>query len=430
MTDVNLTTRRLALRAFDDVYRKKKSLDAAVLDISLDGDLSGSDKAFSRLLVIDSLRRLGEIDDILFRFLEKPLPSKHAFVQDVLRLSVLQIFFLKTVPYAAVSTGVELLKSYRKGAFCALANAVLRKVAAQSENIKTDELKNFPDWLIEKWQKAYGKKVSLRLAKSFLKEAPLDFSVKENPALWAEKLHGSVLPSGTVRRMESVNVSLLEGYETGDWWVQDFSASLPVKMFSALKGKRVLDVCAAPGGKTAQLCQAGALVTALDVSEKRMRRLKENMDRLSFTPQTVVADFRRWKEQNPHIRFDAVLLDAPCSATGTLRRHPDILYHRTADDVQRLCTVQRELLEAALDVLKENGELVYAVCSLLPQEGVEQADFIEQTGLAVRLPLKESVVPDEVITKKGDVLVFPDTFENVGGADGFYACRLMKRKKI
>ena len=321
MTDVNLTTRRLALRAFDDVYRKKKSLDAAVLDISLDGDLSGSDKAFSRLLVIDSLRRLGEIDDILFRFLEKPLPSKHAFVQDVLRLSVLQIFFLKTVPYAAVSTGVELLKSYRKGAFCALANAVLRKVAAQSENIKTDELKNFPDWLIEKWQKAYGKKVSLRLAKSFLKEAPLDFSVKENPALWAEKLHGSVLPSGTVRRMESVNVSLLEGYETGDWWVQDFSASLPVKMFSALKGKRVLDVCAAPGGKTAQLCQAGALVTALDVSEKRMRRLKENMDRLSFTPQTVVADFRRWKEQNPHIRFDAVLLDAPASSRYSISSH-------------------------------------------------------------------------------------------------------------
>lgn len=425
MTKIDTTARRAALTAFDSVSRKGRALDGALEQIDK-SRMPDCDRAFARRLVMDLLRRRGQIDAVLARHLSRPVPPKHAYVTDVLRLTALQILYTGTPAHAAVSTGVELAKQYKKGAFAPLVNAVSRKICAGQPLTDDDCRLNFPEFLWRAWEKSYGKERARSIASAFLKQAPTDFSVKANPAQWAERLNGFVLPAGTVRVAQSVTVPTLDGYARGDWWVQDFSASLPAKMFSNVAGKSVLDVCAAPGGKTAQLCSFGADVTALDISAARMARLRENMERLGYAPETVVADFLQWRADNPEKRYDCILLDAPCSATGTLRRHPDVMYHRTREDIERLSRMQSDLLKAALGALKSGGELVYAVCSVLTQEGEAVVDGIEKQGLAKRFPVQNAAFPKEVLTPRGDVLVLPDMLSDIGGADGFYACRLIK----
>lgn len=427
MTKIDTTARRAALTAFDAVCRKGKALDGAFEAIDK-SPLADCDRAFARRLVIDLLRRRGQIDAVLARHLARPVPSKHAYVTDVLRLTALQILYLGTPAHAAVSTGVELAKRYKKGAFAPLVNAVSRKICAEKTLSDEDCRLNFSEFLLQAWRKSYGNERAQSIAAAFLKQAPTDFSVKDNPARWAERLNGRVLPTGTVRTTQSVTVPALEGYARGDWWVQDFSASLPAKMFSNVAGKSVLDICAAPGGKTAQLCTFGAKVTALDISAARVARLRENMDRLGFAPEIVTADFLQWRRDNPTKQYDCVLLDAPCSATGTLRRHPDVMYHRTREDIERLRQMQTDLLQEALKALKKGGELVYAVCSILTQEGEAVIDCVEKQGLAKRFPVQNEAFPKEILTVRGDVLVLPDVLADFGGADGFYACRLIKEK--
>ena len=274
------------------------------------------------------------------------------------------------------------------------------------------------------------------IAEAGLQEAPLDFSVKSNPEEWAQKLDAAVMPTGTLRRAKSASVPSLPGFEDGEWWVQDLSAALPAKLLKDIEDKRVIDICAAPGGKTAQLVSAGAEVTALDISANRLKRLTDNMNRLKMSVDIIAADARAWwaEEGGDSERFDAVLLDAPCSATGTLRRHPDVVWHRTPEDVLRLNKTQTELLETALDMLDEGGELVYCVCSLSKAEGVAQIrNFLNHHHQFKLQPLTVSEIgalqcPElaSAINKEGCLQTLSSMLPSYGGIDSFFIAKLQK----
>lgn len=436
MKSAELITRHLAVEIFSAVLRKGKSLEeefAARMEAQdKKQPLENRDRTFVRLLVTTMLRRLGQIDNILAGYLKRPLPERANYIKDVLRVSTAQLVFLDTPPHAAVSTGVSLVKSWGIGGFAGLANAVLRQVATNGKQIAEHQNEaelNMPPWLLRSWEKAYGKETAGRIAAAGLQEAPLDFSVKDNAVYWAEQLEASVMPTGTLRRMKSALVPSLPGFEEGQWWVQDLSAALPARLLRDIEDRRVIDICAAPGGKTAQLATAGADVTVLDISANRLKKLQENMNRLGLSVEVVTGDARRWWEEEGHDgdRFDAVLLDAPCSATGTLRRHPDVVWHRTPEDVRRLNKTQRELLATALDMLEPDGEMVYCVCSLLPEEGVGIVDDAIHRGRAERIPVTAQEMPPEMISAQGDLCIFPFLFEESGGCDGFYATRLRRK---
>ena len=438
MNSPDLLTRYLAVTIFDAVFRHDKGLEEEY-SFQIDRkekkqSLESRDKNFVRLLVTLTLRRLGQIDNIISCFLKKPLSDKAYCVQDVLRISTAQLVFLDTPAHAAVSTGVSLIKNNRKyNGFTGLVNAVLRRIAKEGKAIAEKQnpaILNIPSWLFEKWIQEYGSETAKKIAEAGLREAPLDFSIKTNPDFWAEQLQAVSMPLGSLRREKQTSVPLLPGYENGDWWIQDFSASVPAQLFHSLNGKRAIDICAAPGGKTAQLIMSGAHVTAIDISENRIKRLKENLDRLKFSAEMVCADVRQWwtDQKEKTQKFDAVLLDAPCSATGTLRRHPDVAWHRTPQDISRLCATQKQLLETAVQMMADNAEMVYCVCSVLPEEGRLMIDNAVQSGLVERIALNAAEVPEEMITKDGDLLILPFFYESNGGCDGFYAARLKKRK--
>lgn len=433
MKTPELQTRHLAVELLSAVIHKGRGLEEEFARIADEQDktapLDGRDRMFVRLLATTALRRLGQIDALLKRFLAKPLPDKAAYVTDVLRIAAVQIVFLDTPPHAAVSTAVSLVKGSLFKGFAGLTNAVLHKVARDGRNIveAQDAAKlNIPDWLFRQWSAEYGADAARKIALAGLEEAPLDFTVKGDAEQWAEKLDAAVMPTGTLRREKSASVPALAGFEDGAWWVQDLSAALPATLFGDLRGKKAADVCAAPGGKTAQMVLCGADVTAVDISANRVKRLKENLDRLKLPVKVVVSDARAWAEQEQKASFDAILLDAPCSATGTLRRHPDVVCHRTPADVERLNKTQRELLERMLPLLKPNGVLVYCVCSVLPSEGRALIDAAVKSGIAERLPLTDEV-PPEMISPAGDLTVLPYFYGDCGGCDGFFAARL-KRK--
>lgn len=433
MKTPELQTRHMAVELLSAVVRKGKGLEEEFARMMDEQDkispLDGRDRMFVRLLATTTLRRLGQIDALLKRFLAKPLPDKAAYVTDVLRIAAAQTVFLDTPPHAAVSTAVSLVKDSLFKGFAGLTNAVLHKVARDGAKIAVgqDAAKlNIPDWLLRQWRAEYGADAAEKIALAGLEEAPLDFTVKDDAEQWAEKLESIVMPTGTLRREKSASVPSLPGFEDGAWWVQDLSAALPATLFGDLRGKKAADVCAAPGGKTAQMVLRGADVTAVDISANRVKRLKENLGRLKLPVKVIVSDARVWAEKEQKASYDAILLDAPCSATGTLRRHPDVVCHRTPADVERLNKTQRELLEKMLTLLKPDGVLVYCVCSVLPSEGRAIIDDAVKAGIAERLPLANEV-PAELISQAGDLTVLPYFYGDRGGCDGFFAARL-KRK--
>lgn len=429
---IELRSRKICLDILSAILRKSAGLEdefSRIIDLEdKKQKIENRDRTFIRLLLTTSLRRLGEIDFYLTKLLDKPLPTKAFFIQDVLRISIAQILFLKTPEHAAVSTAVELVKNSLFKGFSGLVNAVLHRFIKEQNkicSIESIETSNIPQWLLNIWQKEYGIEKTRKIVSACLKEAPLDFTVKENPEFWAEKLECKVLATGTLRREKSCLVSNLPGYEEGEWWIQDFSASLPVKLFQSVTGKKVADVCAAPGGKTAQLILNGADVEAIDISKNRIKRLEENLSRLKYSSKTITQDALEWALCQKKKSFDAILLDAPCSATGTIRRHPDVLFHRKYEDIERLKDLQYNLLKAMLPLLKKEGVLIYCVCSIIPDEGVQLIDRVVQERLAERICLTNEI-PLEIISQKGDLLVTPDCYSDDGGCDGFFAARLKK----
>jgi 16S rRNA (cytosine967-C5)-methyltransferase len=422
-------SRAVALRLFTAVLRDGRPLDEQA-EVMTRG-LEPRDRAFVRNLVATTLRRVGQIDLVLKRFLDRPLPRKLAPVRDVLRLGTAQLVFLETPAHAVVDTAVQLVKGGRFGPYAGLINAVLRRVArdgaAAAAEIDAPRL-NTPKWLWLDWVETYGPDRARAIAEAHLTEAPLDLTLRpgEDPAVWAERLEAVVLPTGSLRRRGGGAVAELPGFAEGKWWVQDAAAALPARLFPEVAGQSVIDLCAAPGGKTLQLAAAGARVTAVDRSARRLRRVTENLDRLGLSAEVVDADAQTWRPPAP---ADAVLLDAPCSATGTIRRHPDVARHKRPEDVESLEATQAALLRAATEMVRPGGLIVYCTCSLQRQEGEAQVDAALDLGLPLaRLPVAAAEVGglEGAVTGPGDLRTLPCLLPDLGGMDGFFAARLRR----
>src|SRR5262249_32417818 len=364
-----LAARRIAVDILDGVLRRHRPLDEQLDDRAAHPDfaaLAQRDRALVRALVTAVLRRLGTLRHLLGQWLK--LPADAPRVETVLLLGAAQILWLEVPDHAAVDLSVRLVRTDRRAArYAGLVNAVLRRLAQQGatrlQALDTITL-DTPAWLLARWTRTYGAETAQMIAQANGREAALDLTVKEDATHWASLLGGRVLPTGTVRAIAHGPVSQLPGFAEGAWWVQDAAAALPALLLGDVRGKSVADLCAAPGGKTAQLAQAGARVVAVDRTEARLARLRRNLARLKLAAETVAADATQW-QGGP---FDAVPLDAPCSSTGTIRRHPDIPWLKREDDIGTLTALQRSLVEHAAELVRPGGLLVYCTCSLEPEE--------------------------------------------------------------
>jgi 16S rRNA (cytosine967-C5)-methyltransferase len=408
---------------FDDVFAVSATKAAFA-------SLEFRDRAFARAIAAMALRRLGQIEDLLARFLKRPLPEDAFEAHFILVAGAAQLAFMEVAPHAAISLAVEQAKASRASQrYAGLINAVLRKAATDAGAILAGQdagKLNTPAWLFGRWTRHYGEAAARKIVAAHLEEPALDLSVKADAADWAARLGGTVLPPGTVRLAHKGRVEDIEGYPEGAWWVQDAAATLPALLLGDVRGVRVADLCAAPGGKTAELAARGADVTAVDISPSRVRRLKENLGRLGLEAKTVQANAAEWSAPEP---FDAVLLDAPCSATGTIRRNPDIPYLKAEADIEALSATQGRLLDHALDLLKPGGRLVYATCSLEAEEGEAQIERLLKARPDVALlPIRrnEPGIPAECVTPIGMLRTLPF---HCGGMDGFFAARLCVRER-
>ena len=431
-----LAARRIAADILEGVLRRGRSLDD-----QLDGrgvhqglaSLPERDRALTRRLVATVLRRLGTLRHLLSLYLERGLPADSPRAETALLVGAAQILWLDVPDHAAVDLSVRLVQADRRAArYAGLVNAVLRRVAqngAQQLRSKDTVALDTPDWLMALWQRAYGDELARAIAAANGQEPALDISVKSDPAHWAAALGGAVLPTGTVRAIVHGPVPRLPGYAEGTWWVQDAAAALPAQLLGDVRGKSVADLCAAPGGKTAQLAAAGARVTAVDRSAPRLERLMQNLTRLGLTADTVAADVTEWQSEP----FDAVLLDAPCSATGTIRRHPDIPWLKRETDIATLAALQRRLLARAVELTKPGGLIVYCTCSLEPDEGADVVtELLARDSRLCRRPVVTGEVHgrSEFLNADGDLRTLPchlpDSNPQMSGLDGFYACRLAR----
>lgn len=419
------TPRRLALDVLGRVFGDQRTFDEAFAGHSKLELMEPRDRAFARLIITTVLRRRGQIDEAVDRYLKKAPDPK---VRNILRIGAAQLMFLETPGHAAVGETVELASgraSYAQG----MINAVLRRLANEIAGIakRQDAARlNLPDWLWDSWIKAYGEETTRAIAEAQRGEPPLDISVKDVPDLWAKKLDGKVIGGQTIRRSAGGAIDQLPGFDQGAWWVQDIAASLPARLLGPLEGRHVVDLCAAPGGKTAQLASAGAKVTSIESSEKRAERLRENLTRLKLEAEVIVADALEWRAPTPAV---LALLDAPCTATGTIRRHPDIVWQKTPEDVARLADIQEKLVRTTIDMLVPGGILVYAVCSLQPEEGEGLIQRVLSQGLPLtRVPIaKEELFGLPVdVTANGEVRSLPCHLADDGGMDGFFIARLQR----
>jgi 16S rRNA (cytosine967-C5)-methyltransferase len=425
-----IASRFVAVDILQSVLRKGQALDDMMGKHEELAKLEKRDRAFVHAMVACALRRLGQIDAAIRTCLDKPHEIK-APAMDILRIGAAQILFLGTPAHAAVDTAVELAtRANPTRPYKGLINAVLRRLTREGvELVKAQDAArlNTPDWLWLSWRQAYGTAKAREIALANLQEAMIDLSVKTDPSSWAERLGARLLPTGSLRLDGSKPVQELEGFTEGAWWVQDIAASLAAKVLGEVCGKRVIDLCAAPGGKTLQLAAAGARVSAVDRSEKRLQRLVDNLARTKLEAAVFCADAQSCKLGE---KADAVLLDAPCSATGTIRRHPDVQRLKTSEDVVRMAALQTRLLDhVASDILANGGTLVYAVCSLQPEEAEKQIEeFLTRTPSFVRKPISAEEVGglSQIITQEGDLRCLPCHMADLGGMDGFYVARLVK----
>ncbi|MEE8392871.1 MAG: transcription antitermination factor NusB [Rhodospirillales bacterium] len=423
--------RLAALDLVEAVLAGRRPLDMALEESPRFAALKGRERAFARNIASTTIRRLGQIDALIGKCLDRPLKGKAGRVRNLLRVGVCQLMFLDVAPHAAVDTTVGMAHELGLGPYKKLANALLRRLSRQGKKLVSDHdaaRLNTPGWLWDSWARAYGPDTCRRIAEAHLSEPALDITVKEDPQTWAGLLKASRLPTGGLRLERPGRVSALAGYGEGAWWIQDAAAALPVRLLGNVEGKKVIDLCAAPGGKTAQLAAAGAQVVAVERSGKRLERLKANLDRLKLSAQVVAADAQVWRPDEP---ADAVLLDAPCTSTGAIRRHPDVAWLKTPSDVERLSALQARLLKAAARMVKPGGLVVYACCSLQPEEGGDRVRALLETEAGmVRDPIspEELFGIDEIVDSHGDLRCLPCHMSDDGGMDGFFAARLRRIK--
>jgi len=433
-----LAARRIAADILDGVLHRHRTLDDQLEGAGVHPglkSLSDRDRALMRRLVATILRRLGTLGHLLSRLLDRGVPTDAPRAQSALLIGAAQILWMDVPDHAAVDLSVRLVQSDRRAArYAGLINAVLRRCAREGKAIIDDvksQTLDVPPWLFARWSAHYGEANAHAMAAALSHEPSLDLTVKSDASQWASRLHGEVLPTGTVRTLLHGSVTMLPGFSEGQWWVQDAAAALPARLFGDINGKVIADLCAAPGGKTAQLAQAGARVTAVDRSPARMTRLHDNLARLSLEAEVVVADAVDWPGAAES--FDGILIDAPCTSTGTIRRHPDVAWLRQEGDIAALVALQKRLLQKAVTLLKPGGTLVYCTCSLEPEEGEAaiSALLAGESGLR-RAPIAPSEVAGlaEIITSEGDLRTLPCHLPHadprLAGLDGFYACRLVK----
>ena len=394
----------------------------------------GRDRALANRLVTTALRRHGHLNLMLERYLERGVPKKSGSFEALLRLSLAQLLYLPELgEHSALFLAVEAAKRDSKAQHLGkLLNAVLRRAQGEADMLRTAPAELlFPEPLRRDWQAAYGHAAVIDFGAAMLAGAPLDLTLRDDDPALVEALGAAPVVYDSVRIAERDHpVEKLPGFAEGRWWVQDAAAALPARLLGLPQGARVLDLCAAPGGKTAQLVKAGYQVTALDNDRQRLERLEANLGRLGYAAEIVEADGIAWR---PEQRFDGILLDAPCSATGTFRRHPEVVWHRDAADIAGRSAIQRRFIHAAKECLNPGGVLLYCVCSLEPAEGEEQARWIASSvpdlladpiGEAELSELADAVTPTgEVRTHPG----MPVPGEKGGTLDGFFIARFRRR---
>ncbi len=410
-------TRRAAAQIIAAVLARHRPLEEA-LD-ALPGRLAPRDRAAAHRIAAAVLRRAASLDAVLEPYLRREPPAE---VRAALRMGAAELLLLGTPPHAAVSGAAAVVPK----PFTGLTNAVLRRVAEGGaealEGLDGPRL-DTPPWLWSAWHAAHGAAATRAIALAHGVEAPLDLSLAPGAT---PPPGGTELPTGTWRYPAGTRVTELPGFAEGGFWVQDAAAALPARLLHARPGERVLDLCAAPGGKTAQLAAAGAVVTAVERDPKRAARLRENLARLKLDATVVEADAATWSPPDG-TAFDAVLLDAPCSSTGTIRRHPDIPHRKRPRDIPPLVEAQATLLAAAARLTRPGGRLVYAVCSLQPEEGEAHLARAEALGLRPD-PVRPEELPDlaAAITPAGAVRTRPNLWAEQGGMDGFFVARFLR----
>ncbi len=390
--NIGLKARKAAIRILMAVTLKNRPFDAALDEITKGADLDARDRAFVMNLVMLTLRRFGSLKALMGSLLDRGLPRNATWTEAAILTGLAQILLMRTADHAAVNETVTLIKELpgKEKGFAGLVNAVLRRAAREQgallERLNNCPQNDLPAWLAESWTATYGEDEMQHIARALQSSPPLDISLKpgEDADLWADRLDARIMPNGTLRR-GLTDVTKLEGYADGTWWVQDIAASLPVMLLGDIDGKHVLDLCAAPGGKTMQLASRGATVTAVDRNKNRLKRLAANLERTGLEASVVTADAAAFTPDTP---VDAILLDAPCSATGTLRRNPDVTWTKAPEDVEKLANLQARILDHAFSLLPAGGTMVYCVCSLEAAEGVGQVKaFLSRESAAERVPV-------------------------------------------
>lgn len=424
--------RDFAIAALADVVFRRLPLDERLERMGREPAfeaLNPSDRGLARAIASSALRGLGLIRKLLATRLQQGIPVNSGILEAVLIAATAQILFLDVPDYAAVNTAIDKLRADRRAdRYVRLANAVLRAIARDRAAIldTLDPLRDTtPEWLAIRWSAAYGEDTARAIAAAHLALPPLDLSVKSDPEGWAARLGGTRMAGNTVRLTGTRNVTELDGFAEGAWWVQDLAAALPARLFGDVTGQRVLDLCAAPGGKTAELAAMGAEVVAVDRSAPRLERLKDNLRRLGLAAEVHVGDALTFSAAP----FAAVLIDAPCSATGTMRRHPDVAWSKTLADIATLTALQSRLIDKAWTLLAPGGTLVYSTCSLEPEEGERQIEaFLKRTPGARLSPVSaaELGVDPALITPSGMIRALPCHYSEQGGLDGFFVARLSR----
>ena len=404
-----------------------RTLDQALEDCRSFNALEGPDRGLAHALAATVMRRRGTIDHFIGQYIDTPIAKRSARATDVLRLAAAQSLFLKTPDHAVVSTAVALVQEFRETAgYSGLVNAVARKIAASAPGCLAglSERLDTPGWIWRGWERNFGPEGARAIAKAHQKEALIDLTPRDpaGAALLAETIHGRLLPTGSVRIDAGAKLTLLAGYDAGEWWVQDAAAAVPAKLLGDVKGKVVFDLCAAPGGKTMQLAASGAEVVAVDSEGSRLKTVSENLARTKLAAETVKADILDWE---PPRLADAILLDAPCTATGTIRRHPDIPWSKTEAQLSSLASVQSKMIDKAVSMLKPGGLLVYCTCSLQPEEGEAQAAAaLKRHQRLTRIPVTPAELGGfQAVTRDGDFRTHPGMLAAEGGIDGFFAAR-------
>ncbi|MDF1721959.1 MAG: transcription antitermination factor NusB [Minwuia sp.] len=416
------SARQAAIELLSRILDRGQGLDE-VLDDVVRG-MEPRERRFAHTIVLASLRHKGSIEQHLKHLLDRPLPKSGRQAELILLSGIAQIIFLQSPAHAVVNEQVAMLPEGSK--FRGVVNAILRKVDRQgaARLVRIDMARrDTPLWLWKRWAAHLGRANANALAAAHRDDSPtpLDLTVAGDAEEWARTLEGELLPTGSVRLRSHAGVPDMPGYLEGAWWVQDTAATLPVRLFGDLTGKTLLDACAAPGGKTAQAIALGASVTALDRSGRRLEVLERNLSRLRMQATVVRGDLRLFKSE---AGFDAVLLDAPCSATGTIRRHPEIAWTRKEEDIQGIAEQQRHMIRNAAALVRPGGKLVYCTCSLEPEEGEAQADWLYDTLPEFsRLPVDLAALglPAEALTPAGDLRTHSGLMKDAGGMDGFFA---------